>query len=112
MTKVPKHLCAWPSATRRYSRMQFCATIEPAADTIRFRLAALQCAGKPVPPGLLSLTSASKLGWTRELHAKNSNVKAPDGNLLFVDGHVEWNKQDPSAALQRPDAATNRLAVP
>jgi type II secretory pathway pseudopilin PulG len=68
----------------------------------------LQCDGKPVSSGLLSLTTASKLGWTHELHG---NAPVPSGNLLFEDAHVEWNK-DPSAALQRLDAATNRVAVP
>ena len=69
----------------------------------------LLCDGKPVSPGFLSLTMASKLGWTRELHG---DAPAPGGHLLFADAHVEWNKQDPSSALLRPDTATNRVAIP
>jgi prepilin-type processing-associated H-X9-DG protein len=72
----------------------------------------LQSEGKPVKPGLLVLTSQSKLSWARELHAKNPNLKDPGGNLLFLDGHVEWNKLNPSMAFRMEDDATNRVAVP
>jgi prepilin-type processing-associated H-X9-DG protein len=65
----------------------------------------LELAGQPVTPGLFPLTSNAPITWAHELHAQR-------GNLLFVDGHVEFAKRSLPAALQRLNLATNRLAFP
>jgi prepilin-type processing-associated H-X9-DG protein len=68
----------------------------------------LQADGKPVRPGLFTLTTNLVLGWTGELHSKF----APRGSLAFVDGHVENVRTNLSVIFQKQDLATNRLAVP
>jgi prepilin-type N-terminal cleavage/methylation domain-containing protein/prepilin-type processing-associated H-X9-DG protein len=71
----------------------------------------LAAGGKPVAPGIFTLTpNTPPLGWTSELHA---NVNPAAGNLLFLDGHVEFARA-PMLAMkaQRLSVDTNRLAIP
>jgi prepilin-type N-terminal cleavage/methylation domain-containing protein len=41
----------------------------------------LQTNGVPVQPGLLTLTSNTLLGWTKELHVQNGSVTMGDGSV-------------------------------
>ncbi len=56
--------------------------------------------------GLVTLTTNQVVGWTRKIH-KNQ------GNILFVDGHVEQlSIIKLREALQNTGITTNRLAFP
>jgi len=66
----------------------------------------LQAGGEPIKPGLFNVTPNQSLGWTKELHPS-----LRQGNILFVDGHVEFSKK-PSTAFQRQGLGINHLAVP
>ncbi len=61
---------------------------------------------QPISPGLFALTPKSPIGWTKELHSSFGK-----GNILFVDGHVEFVKR-PASLLKNDNAAVYRLAVP
>jgi len=87
----------------------------PAATSTQFIILAgdrhLGVGGRPVRPGLFPLTTNSTLGWTRELHG--DSARSPGGNVLFVDGHVEFLRRDHLLAAARGQGlATNLLAVP
>lgn len=61
---------------------------------------------QPVKAGLLAVTTNGDLSWTGELHSKG-------GNLAFVDGHVEWSKENElNSLIQKQPAATNRFCIP
>jgi prepilin-type N-terminal cleavage/methylation domain-containing protein/prepilin-type processing-associated H-X9-DG protein len=66
----------------------------------------LQAGGEPIKPGLFTVTPNLSLGWTKELHPSIQK-----GNILFVDGHVEFSKK-PATAFQKQGLGTNHLAVP
>jgi prepilin-type N-terminal cleavage/methylation domain-containing protein/prepilin-type processing-associated H-X9-DG protein len=66
----------------------------------------LRAGGEPVKPGLFAVTPGLSLGWTKELHPS-----VQKGNILFVDGHVEFSRK-PSVAFQKQGLGANRLAVP
>jgi competence protein ComGC len=70
----------------------------------------LEVAGQPVTPGLFALTPKAAVRWTSELHRQGGT--ALGGNLLFVNGHVEFAGRKLPAVIQRQDLATNRLAFP
>jgi len=71
----------------------------------------LESDGKPVAPGLFTLSPNQRLAWTAELHAPSK--KPTGGTFGFADGHVEWASQKSLAAVvERQNMATNRLAVP
>jgi prepilin-type N-terminal cleavage/methylation domain-containing protein/prepilin-type processing-associated H-X9-DG protein len=66
----------------------------------------LQVEGQPVRPGLLVLTTNSNVSWTPNFHAQG-------GCLAFVDGHVEFNKNNKlNTLIQNQPLATNRLSIP
>ena len=66
----------------------------------------LRMGEEPVKPGLFAVTPNLSLGWTKELHPS-----LQQGNILFVDGHVEFPR-NPSASFQKQGLGTNHLAVP
>ena len=71
----------------------------------------LEVGGRPLRPGLFPLTTNASVGWTRELHGDSR--QSPAGNMLFVDGHVEFLRHDRVLeAVRRQGLATNLLAVP
>jgi prepilin-type processing-associated H-X9-DG protein len=70
----------------------------------------LEAAGQPVKPGLFALTPNAAVRWTSELHGQNGIANG--GDLLFIDGHVEWAGRSLPAVIQRQSLATNRLAFP
>ena len=70
----------------------------------------LEASGQPVKPGLFSLTTSAAVSWTSGLHSQGGTVMG--GNLLFVDGHVEFSTRKLPAVIQRQNLATNRLAFP
>ena len=66
----------------------------------------------PAKPGLLVLTPKSSVGWTDGLHFSNS-ISGSGGNILFVDGHVEFLKPKIlNADFHDQGLATNRFAIP
>jgi prepilin-type processing-associated H-X9-DG protein len=66
----------------------------------------LQANGKPVQPGLFTLTTNLDMNWTHEAHDER-------GNLAFADGHAESVKTNRlNELIQSRSPATNRLAVP
>jgi len=66
----------------------------------------------PAKPGLLVLTPKSSVGWTDGLHFSNS-ISGSGGNILFVDGHVEFLKPKAlNAGFHDQGLATNRFAIP
>lgn len=72
----------------------------------------LQVDNLPVKPGLLVLTPKSSVGWTEGLHFSKSKSEL-GGNILFVDGHVEYLKPKAlNADFQKQGLATNRFAIP
>ena len=61
---------------------------------------------QPVKAGLLAVTTNVDLNWTGELHPKG-------GNLAFVDGHVEWSRENElNSLIQKQPVATNRFCIP
>jgi prepilin-type processing-associated H-X9-DG protein len=73
----------------------------------------LEVAGKPVGPGLFTLTTNAAVGWTGELHKfRRNGIRVGCGNLLFVDGHAQRFQADLPIAVQHQGLAANRLAVP
>jgi prepilin-type processing-associated H-X9-DG protein len=70
----------------------------------------LQTNGQPLKAGLFTLTTNCAIGWARELHARSS--KDPGGNILFADGHVEWETKNLSSKFQRQGMVANQLAIP
>ena len=70
----------------------------------------LEVAGRPVRPGLFTLTTNAPVGWTRELHG--NTAQSPGGWMLFADGHVEFSGHRRVLAVQHQGLATNLLAVP
>ena len=66
----------------------------------------------PAKPGLLVLTPKSSVGWTDGLHFSNS-ISGSGGNILFVDGHVDFLKPKAlNAGFHDQGLATNRFAIP
>jgi prepilin-type processing-associated H-X9-DG protein len=59
--------------------------------------------GKPVQPGILTLTINSHIAWTKDRHKGY-------GNIGFADGHVDQVSNDGLNRLL--GAATNRLVIP
>jgi prepilin-type processing-associated H-X9-DG protein len=71
----------------------------------------LEFSGRPVRPGLFTLTANMPVSWTRELHRDTAH--SPGGVVLFVDGHTEFlGHERVVTALQSQSLATNRLAMP
>jgi prepilin-type processing-associated H-X9-DG protein len=68
----------------------------------------LQLDGKPLKATSAAVSTSSKIEWTRELHPKSSNGSG--GNLLFLDGHVEWKTNDVAEVFRT--SGPNRLIVP
>ena len=67
---------------------------------------------QPVKAGLLNVTNATELSWTKELHFTKKTTK-PVGLLLFADGHVEVVKTHRLAEkFQAPAITTNQLVIP
>ena len=67
--------------------------------------------GFQLPPGLRLIDASEKLGWTRQIHRKESfagkgNVALGDGSVQAVDAHGF------RLLLQNSGMATNRLAIP
>jgi prepilin-type N-terminal cleavage/methylation domain-containing protein len=69
----------------------------------------LEVDGKPVKPGLITVSTNLIVAWTRELHGRNSK---PAGVLSFVDGHAQVAQADLADIFQRQPGGTNRLAIP
>lgn len=66
----------------------------------------------PAKPGLLVLTTKSYVGWTDGLHFSNS-ISGSGGNILSVDGHVEFIKsKELNAGFHDQGLATNHFAIP
>jgi hypothetical protein len=71
----------------------------------------LQVDGKPVTPGLFSLTPKQALAWTSELHPGSRG--STGGAFSFADGHAELVSPNYlPKVVARQNMATNRLAVP
>lgn len=66
----------------------------------------LTLGGKPVPPGLLSLTTNLALGWTSEIHHSCGNVGLADGSIQF------FNSARLADQVRLQGVQTNRLVVP
>ena len=68
--------------------------------------------GVPAKPGLLVLAPKLSVGWTDGLHFSNS-ISGSGGNILFVDGHVEFLKPKAlNASFRDQGLAANRFAIP
>lgn len=66
----------------------------------------LESNGRPVPPGLFSVSTNLNVNFTPELHPKF-------GMLAFADGHVEaCRKTDLNSFFKRQNLASFRLSIP
>jgi len=66
----------------------------------------LQINGKPVEPGVLTITPNLNLGWTPGFHANG-------GSLAFRDGHAEFTRdQRLVTVINSPHLLTNRFCIP
>lgn len=82
------------------------ATNAATAQTIMAGDRNLQSDGQPVKPGLFWLTQETKTSWTEDIHLTG-------GNLVFLDGHVEWvGTNQAKAVFMKQPAGTSRLLVP
>jgi prepilin-type processing-associated H-X9-DG protein len=62
--------------------------------------------GKPLKPGIFSVTTNTVLTWTKELHRSC-------GNVLFADGSVQRTDHKGLAdAIRNQDVGTNRVVLP
>lgn len=67
----------------------------------------LTSAGRPVPPGVLTLTTNLEMGWTLEVHKGGGNLAFGDGSVQPFADPLKLNRALGPAAL-----STNRLFVP
>ena len=66
----------------------------------------LQVKGQPIQPGLFVLNKNSGVSWTPNFHVGC-------GALAFVDGHVEFSRNDKlNFFIKNQPLATNRLCIP
>jgi len=69
----------------------------------------LESNGKPVAPGVFTLSTNSNPTWTTELHfIKGQGTR---GAVSFADGHVEASK-NLAGIVARQSVVTNRVVVP
>jgi prepilin-type processing-associated H-X9-DG protein len=66
----------------------------------------LEVSGQSLMPGLFMLTTNLNMNWVPDAHAKN-------GNLAFVDGHIEMVRTGQlNPVIRNLPLATNRLCLP
>ena len=86
------------------------SSFTPTSNSITLVLAGdrhLALNNQPVKAGLLNVTNATELSWTKELHFTKKTTK-PVGILLFADGHVARTR---THELPRNLASQDRSAV-
>lgn len=91
------------------------SSFTPTSNSITFVLAGdrhLALNNQPVKTGLLNVTNATELSWTKELHFTKKSTK-PVGILLFADGHVALTRtHELPQNLASQDRSAGQLLIP
>ena len=91
------------------------SSFTPTSNSITLVLAGdrhLALNNQPVKTGLLNVTNATELSWTKELHFTKKSTK-PVGILLFVDGHVALTRTyELPQNLASQDRSAGQLLIP
>jgi type II secretory pathway pseudopilin PulG len=93
----------------RDSRISYFLDVDATPDRLLMPLSGdrnLSIHGRPIPPGLVGLTTNSAVGWTSEMHNRT-------GFVLLCDGSVQGCVDSTLAKLLASSGcATNRFAIP